>query len=124
MDELCRMMNRHHLVCTDENNENLLAAYLKTRDLLQKDAFHGIPEHRMKTYIDAQRKRYVEYLHKIKFKGTLMYLQESIRDFCEKCECLSNGYPFSVHEFRYLMLLAHFIDGEILAAIGMLTLET
>jgi hypothetical protein len=60
----------------------------------------------------------MEYLQKIRFKGELAHLDESIRDFVEKCEGLNNQYEFSECEFRYLMLLSHFIDGEILTAIG------
>ena|SRR5690349_8390326 len=127
MDELCRLMNRHHLICSDENNRHLVAAYHETRDLLQKEFTQGIHEYQsltLKAYICAYRKRYIEYLYKIKFKGALAYLEEFINDFCEKCECLNNNYPLSAHEFRYLILSAHFIDGEILTAIGALSLET
>ena len=139
MDELCRLMNRHHLVsfansviafgddaCRDENNDELVALYHETRDVLRKDAIsQGIPEYQMKNYLKTTRKRYHKYLHKMKFKGQLFYLEESIRDFREKCELLNiKGYTFSAHEFRYLMLLIHFIHSEILTAIGVLSLDT
>jgi len=123
MDDLCNLMKRSHLVCTDENNDNLIAAYKESSDLICTDAIHGgISEYHMKTYLQRHHDRYTEYLHKVRFKGHFLYLEELIQDFIEKCQ-FTKDVGLARDEFRYLMLLSHFIDSSILTSIGVLSID-
>jgi hypothetical protein len=126
MDDLCRLMNRSSLICIDENNEKLIAAYEETKSLLQKDAVikgtEGVLQNQMSNYLSRCHYRYKEYLQKIHFKRHFAYLEELILDFIEKC-LIMQGRHVDRHEFRYLLMLSFYIDSSLLETIGILSID-
>jgi hypothetical protein len=116
MEDLCRMMKKQKLICTDENNTKLKEAFLECQTLFQNE--DTISPNDVRKYLLKCKYRYTEYGNKISLTSTFRYIKTCWTEFCST---MHGNTPDEV--LTYLLLLSYFIDSELLLAIGELELK-
>lgn len=112
IDHLCNKMSKTNVICGDENSEKLIFAFRCTRNLLSD---YNREEYEYHRHLNDCLARYKEYSIKLKFRGQLKYVSDTIEYFASQMK--------SSYDPRILIMTVYIIDSEILHIIDRININ-
>ena len=127
MEDLCNLFRKQSITCPDENNVNLKQGFDRNRSMLRRATCTVFSQSELETYLRDLHKRYEEYARKLRFKGSFAYLTMMLQGILEKIDSLRKYTGElaldKMQEILQVMLIAFFIDCDLLFAIGACYME-